>query len=61
MLAVAKSEIFEVRVWKIFGGEVLITTLATTPLQIFCKKNSNSQVIVKNVIDSDDNFSRNSY
>ena len=41
---------------KIFQGEILIRTLPTSLFQIFCIIIFNSQVIVKNVIDPDDNF-----
>ena len=43
---------------KIFEGELLIRTLPTTLLQIFCKISCNSKVIVKSIIDPDDNFQR---
>ena len=46
---------------KIFEGEMLIRTLSTTLLQIFCKIILNSEVIVKSIIDPDDNFLRNSF
>ena len=39
---------------------MLFRTLPTTLLQIFCKIILNTQVIVKNVIDPNYNFSRNS-
>ena len=35
-------------------------TLPTTLLQTFCKIILNSKVIIKSIIDPDDNFSRNS-
>ena len=45
---------------KIFEGEMLIRTLPTTLLQIFCKIILNSKVIVKSIIDPDDNSWMNS-
>ena len=44
---------------KIFIGEMLIRTLPTSLLQIFCKIILNSKVIVKSIIDPDDNFCNN--
>ena len=44
---------------KIFEGEMLIRTLPTTLLQIFCKISFNPKVIVRSTIDPDDNFYRN--
>ena len=41
---------------KIFEGEMLIRTLPTTLLQIFCKRIPNSEDINKSVIVPDDNF-----
>ena len=41
---------------KIFEGEMLIRTLPTTLLQIYCKIIPNSDVIVKSVIAPDDTF-----
>ena len=41
---------------KIFEGEMLIRTLPTTLLQIFCNISCNSKVIVKSIIDPDNNF-----
>ena len=41
---------------KYFEGGMLIRTLPATFLQIFCKIILNSKVIVKNIIDPDDNF-----
>ena len=41
---------------KIFEGEILIRTLPTTLLQIFCKFISNSKIIVKSISGADDNF-----
>ena len=41
---------------KIFDGEILIRTLATTLLQIFCKIILNLWDIVKSILDPDDNF-----
>ena len=43
---------------KIFHGEMSIRILSTTLLQIFCKKIPNFKVIVKSIIDPDDNFQR---
>ena len=36
---------------KVFDGEMLIRTLATTLLQIFCKIILNSNIIGKSIID----------
>ena len=41
---------------KIFEGKMLIRTLPTTFLQIFCEENLDFQVIVKSNMDPDDNF-----
>ena len=46
---------------KIFEGKMLIKTLATTLLQIIDKIIFNFKVIVKSIIDPDDNFERNSW
>ena len=40
---------------KIFDGEISMRRLPTTLLQIFCKTILNFKVIVKNIIDPDDN------
>ena len=40
---------------KIFDGEILIITLLTNLLQIFCKTFHNISVIVLSIIDTDDN------
>ena len=45
---------------KLFDGEMLIGTLATTLLQIFCKIILNFLVIVKSILDPDDNSCKNS-
>ena len=45
---------------KIFHGEMSIRILSTTLFQIFCKIILNFKVIVKSIIDTDDNFQRNS-
>ena len=45
---------------KIFEGEMLIRPLPTALLQISCKISLNSKVIVKNTIDPDNHFLRNS-
>ena len=45
---------------KIFQGEMSIRILSTTIFQIFCKIILNFKVIVKGIIDPDDNFQRNS-
>ena len=45
---------------KIFDGEMSITTLPTTLLQIICKTILNFKVIAKSTKDPDDNFWRNS-
>ena len=45
---------------KIFEGEMLIMTLLTTLLRIFCKIILSSEFITKIYIDSDDNFQMNS-
>ena len=47
--------------WGICWGEILLRTQSTTLLQILCKIILNSKVIVKNSLEPDDNFSRNSY
>ena len=39
-----------------FQGGMLIRTLPTTLLQIFCKIILNSQVIIKSIIDPDNNL-----
>ena len=39
---------------KIFGGELIIRTLSTTPLQIICKSMLHSKVIFKSMTDPDD-------
>ena len=43
---------------KLFDGEMLIRTLPTTLLQIFCNIILNSKVIDENILDPDDNFER---
>ena len=45
---------------KICDGEMLIRTLLTTLLQIFCKIMVDSEDIAKSIIDPDDNIWRNS-
>ena len=40
---------------------MLLRTLLTTPLQTFCIKIFNFQVIVKYIFDPDENFKRDSY
>ena len=40
---------------KIFDGEISITTFRTTLLELICKIILNSKVLVKNIIDPDDN------
>ena len=45
---------------KIFHGEMSIRILLTTLFQIFRKIILNFKVIVKSIIDPDDNFQRNS-
>ena len=45
---------------KIFHGEMSIRILSTTLLQKFCKMILNLKVIVKSIIDPDDNFQSNS-
>ena len=42
-----------------FKAEMFIGALSPTLLQIFCKIILNSKVIVKSIIDPDDNFWRN--
>ena len=44
---------------KIFDAEMSIRTLPTTLLQIFCKIILISKVIIKSIIDADDNIWRN--
>ena len=44
---------------KIFDGEMLIRSLPTTLLEIFCKIMVISKVILKSIIDPDDNCWRN--
>ena len=46
---------------KIFEGAMLIRTLPTSLLQIFCEAILNFQVIVKSVKDPCDNFKSNSH
>ena len=46
--------------WKIFEGEMSIRTLAATLIHIFCKIILDSWIIVKSIVDPDDNLSRNS-
>ena len=67
-LSVAKSSLTivdkfssESLVWKMFEGEMLIITLSTTLLEIFCKIILNFQVIVKSFTDPKDNFKKTSY
>ena len=43
---------------KIFDGEMSVRTVPTTLLQIFCKTILTFKVIVKGIIDPDDNFWR---
>ena len=43
-----------------FDGEMLIKTLPPTLLQIFCEIFHISKVIVKSIVDPDDNFWMNS-
>ena len=43
---------------KIFEGEMLIRTQQTTHIQILCKMILNFQVIVKSIINPDDNFKK---
>ena len=50
MLTAAKSSL------TILMGEMFIRRLSTTLLQIFCKIILNSEVIVKIIIDPDDNL-----
>ena len=45
---------------KIFEGEILIRTLPTILLEIFCKIILNPKVIVKSIHDPDDNSVMNS-
>ena len=45
---------------EIFDGEMLIKTLPPTLLQIFCEIFHISKVIVKSIVDPDDNFWMNS-
>ena len=40
---------------KIFEGEMVMRTVRTTLLQIFCKIILISKVIIKSIIDQDDN------
>ena len=47
--------------WKIFEEEILMGTFPTTLLQIFCEIILNSHIIVKSVLDPDDNFTRSIY
>ena len=44
------------KVEKIFEGEMLFRTSQTTLLQMFYKIFLNSKVIIKSIIDPDDNF-----
>ena len=62
-LTALNGEPFQVKteLEKYFEGEILIRTLATTPLQIFFKIILDTEVIIKSMIDPDDNFaSKNS-
>ena len=43
-------------VGKLFKGEMFTRTLPTILLQIFCKIISISEVIIKSIIDTDDNY-----
>ena len=45
---------------EIFHGEMSIRILSTTLFQIFCKLILNFIVIVKSIIDPDNNFQRHS-
>ena len=45
---------------KLFEWEMLIRTLPTTLLQIFCKIILNSKIIVQSILDPDDNSWMNS-
>ena len=45
---------------KIFEEGMFLKTFSTTLLQIFCKISINSKVIIKSIIDPDDNCWRNS-
>ena len=45
--------------WKTFEGEMVITSQATTLLQIFCELSLSSQVIFKSMRVADDTFMRN--
>ena len=45
--------------WEIFEDEMLSKTLPTILTQIFYKNVFNFEVIVKNIIDPDDNFMSN--
>ena len=44
---------------KTFDGEMSVRTSQTTLLQIFCKTILNFKVIVKSILDPDDNFKSN--
>ena len=41
---------------KIFDNVMLISTIPTTLFQIFCKTSLKSKIIVKSILDQDDNF-----
>ena len=47
-------------VGEIFEREMLIRTLLTTLLQIFCQTILNAEFIIKSILDPDDNIWRNS-
>ena len=46
---------------KIFDGEMFIRISIITLLQIFCKINLNSEIVVISIRDPDDNFWRDPY
>ena len=56
----AAKEFIESKVVNLFEGEMFIRTLSTTLLQIFRKRTLSLKVIIKSIIDPDENVWRNS-
>ena len=46
-------------VGKIYGGEMLSTSLLSVFVQIFCQIILDSEIIVKSILGPDDDFQRN--
>ena len=54
MLCLSSAKLLtEAILWKIFEGEMLISTKLTTLLEIFCELMLNSKVIFKNIVGQD--------